>query len=495
MRQRPQHMMMQFAKQGHTVLFFNKTSIEGEIIQELAPNLFVIQHPTFFQNEIFPLLSSNRHTIYWTSWSRKIPHASMFHTDTLIYDCVDDFPDWEEEERKYAPLADAVVCTAEHLREKMKQIVPYHPIYLVQNGCEYEHFAQVKELPKIKHLPELPAHAGPRIGYIGAWAPWVNEKIIQSLSKEIPHAQIVIIGPNLRADQPAMGENVFFLGHKNYDSLPFYLRYFDVCIIPFVLNRVTNSTNPVKVYEYLATGKPVVSTPLPELKKMLPHVLIADEPAKFVQAVRKALNETGENSVDRMGFAQQQSWEKRFELVNQQILVPLGKDLPSYEDRQMQKFLRSIQVKSIRIPIRHNTVNSFYRDLHLAKDPVFIGSPSKGSVYECYLQIEESKLIPQDCVQIYFEFDLLIEPQANEKWNLILSHPLEEWQYDKITFRNRPSVKELAFIRIAQPFATTVSFDVTRLVKEEGMHRFHLRSSLNRVLRLDQVRLTCFLKN
>lgn len=490
MRQRPQHMMLQFAKKGHTVLFFNKTSVEGPVVQEIAENLFVVQHPNFFLNEILSKLPSKRDTIYWTSWSRKIPHASLFQTNTLIYDCVDDFPDWEQEEQMYAPLADAIVCTADHLKEKMEKLVQ-HPIHLVPNGCEFEHFAQVKKQSRLDEIPEIPPHDGPRIGYIGAWAPWVNKKIVQELSREMPEAQFVIIGPNLRSDQPELGDNVFFLGHKSYESLPFYLRYIDVGIIPFSINRITRSTNPVKVYEYLATGKPVVSTPLPEVLKMKPHVLIADQTKQFVKAVRSALVNAKKNSRKRMSFAKQHSWEKRFEVVDKHILAPRRKEVFSNQD-ELQKVIQSIHTTSTHVPLQHNTVNSYYENMHLPNDPAFVGSPSKGTQYECYFQISQSQLMPSDGTRVYLEFDLALEPQSHEEWQIILSAPLEEWQPDAITYSNRPSTNEIAKMLISQPFSTTVSFDVTKQVIEDGLTRFHLCSTAKKALLLDQVRLTCF---
>ncbi|MDQ0417004.1 glycosyltransferase involved in cell wall biosynthesis [Croceifilum oryzae] len=494
MRQRPQHMMLQFAKNGHTVLFFNKTSVEGPVVQEVTENLFVVQHPNFFLNEILPQLPSKRDTIYWTSWSRKIPHSNLFQTNTLIYDCVDDFPDWEQEEQMYAPLADAIVCTADHLKEKMKKLVQKQPIHLVPNGCEFEHFAQVKKQSRLHEIPEIPPHDGPRIGYIGAWAPWVNKKIMQALSREMPEAQIVIIGPNLRSDQPELGDNVFFLGHKSYESLPFYLRYIDVGIIPFAINRITHSTNPVKAYEYLATGKPVVSTPLPEVLKMKPYVLIADQPNQFVKAVRTALVNLKKNSRKRMSFAKQHSWEKRFEVINEHILIPRRKEISSKSD-ELQKIMQSIHTTSTHIPLQHNTVNSYYENLHIAKDPAFVGSPSKGTHYECYFRVSQLKHIPSDSMQVYLEFDLPLEPQSHEEWQIILSAPIEGWQHDTITYNTRPSTKEIASILISQPFSTTVSFDVTKQVMEDGLTRFHLRSTAKKALLLDQVRLTCFQLN
>ncbi|SDY52119.1 glycosyltransferase [Thermoactinomyces sp. DSM 45892] len=491
MRQRPQHMMLQFAKNGHTVLFFNKTCVEGPAVQEVAENLFVVQHPNFFLNEILPQLPSQRDTIYWTSWSRKIPHARLFQTNTLIYDCVDDFPDWEREEQMYAPLADAIVCTADHLKEKMRKLVPQQPIHLIPNGCEYEHFAQVKNQPRLDEIPEIPAHHGPRIGYIGAWAPWVNKKIIQALSREMPEAQFLIIGPNLRSDEPDLGDNVFFLGHKSYETLPFYLRYIDVGIIPFAINRITHSTNPVKVYEYLATGKPVVSTPLPEVLKMKPYVLIADQPNQFVKAIRMALVNLKKNSRKRMSFAKQHRWEKRFEMVNEHILAPRRKEISSNQDG-LQKIMQSIYYISTHIPLQHNTVNSYYENMPLEKDPAFIGLPSQGTCYECYFRVSQAELIPADSTRVYLDFDLPLEPQSHEDWQIILSTPIEDWHSDTITYNNRPSVKKIAKMQISHPFSTTVSFDVTQQVMRDHLTRFHLRSTAKRALPLDGVRLTCF---
>src|SRR5207249_3841258 len=132
---------------------------------------------------------------------------------------------------------------------------------IVHNGCEPGHFA---ERPQRVYVDR---QRRPIIGYYGAIAEWFDTDLVLQLAGEIPSALILLVG----ADTAGVGEatrqipNIVMTGEVPYNDLPFYLHAFDVCILPFKINELTLATNPVKAYEYLSAGKPVVSVDLPEL--------------------------------------------------------------------------------------------------------------------------------------------------------------------------------------------------------------------------------------
>ena len=111
------------------------------------------------------------------------------------------------------------------------------------------------------------------------------------------------------------------LGKKDYPVLPTYLKAFDVAVIPFKINDLTTGVNPVKLYEYLAAGKPVVSSKLPEVLPFAPAVKLASTPAEFVAQVEEALaDNTPAGVAERVALAEENSWENRAEVMSNAII-------------------------------------------------------------------------------------------------------------------------------------------------------------------------------
>lgn len=113
--------------------------------------------------------------------------------------------------------------------------------------------------------------------------------------------------------------NVALPGERPYEELPEWLGVMDVTIIPFVRNALTEATNPVKVYEMLAAGKPVVSVPIPEVAALAPLVRFGTNVETFERAIVEALQEGDEPGEARRAFAREQTWEKRFAVLNDKL--------------------------------------------------------------------------------------------------------------------------------------------------------------------------------
>jgi GT2 family glycosyltransferase len=179
----------------------------------------------------------------------------------------------------------------------------------VRNGCDPKHF---------RDAPEQ-VHRDPRgrrtIGYYGAIAEWFDVNLVRSVARAHPDARVLLVGNDTVAakDQLSDCPNVEFTGEVPYAQLPAYLHAFDVCLLPFKVVPLTLATNPVKVYEYLAAGKPVVAVDLPEIAQFGELVRNAREPDQFVAAVSAALLEppTADVIASRRDFAADQSWTAR----------------------------------------------------------------------------------------------------------------------------------------------------------------------------------------
>jgi len=162
---------------------------------------------------------------------------------------------------------------------------------------------------KARATPPDVRHGFPTVGYVGAlWGEWVDLELIASLADALPAARINLVGP-LGGRRAIERPNVHWLGVKPQSEVPAYLQAFDVAIVPFAEGRLTAAVSPLKIYEYLAMERAVVSTLLPELEAV-PGVTIARSPEAFAAAVARAAREP----VDRGAIARfvaGQTWVAR----------------------------------------------------------------------------------------------------------------------------------------------------------------------------------------
>ncbi len=233
-----------------------------------------------------------------------------------IYYRVDDFSEYpgvsknymNRIERELIEKVDIVIASAEKLTQIgiNDKIVKYLP-----HGVDYEHFIRksndiCKELP-IRRIPS------PRIGFFGLLNSWVDLDLISHLAHNHPGWSFVFIGPSqLPCSFLPEASNIHFLGPISYEELPLHAHHFDVALIPFKINALTLSVNPLKLMEYFSLGLPVVSTPLPEVIKYQDRVFIASDPKTFGDAIQKALEENDQNArLSRQKIAESHSWEKK----------------------------------------------------------------------------------------------------------------------------------------------------------------------------------------
>ncbi len=168
--------------------------------------------------------------------------------------------------------------------------------------------------------PELAAMPRPIVGYLGQVADKMDYTLIGQVARARRGWSFVFVGPvwSSKRDRVAALEslgNVHFLGARPFDRLVPYLRGFDVCTLPHALGPLTRSMDPIKLYDYLSTGKPVVSTPVAGVDRFADVVRIADGPAAFVAALEAALIENGGLTRQRLAYAQANTWATRADQV------------------------------------------------------------------------------------------------------------------------------------------------------------------------------------
>lgn len=306
MKQRPQQLMKQFADEGNIVYYCNQTQIKKDT-EKIASNLYLVHDFEAFTKSYLPILRNEMKIPVgiWCSWPKLASELSVIKADWIIYDCVDEFASMQKYEKEMIGISSAVVCTAHRIYDRLRKAYPEKELALIPNAYDATMLAH-KSLPwpKVSPMP-------PQIGYIGAWAPWVNEKLITKLARALPDCEIIIIGVEFdRKFTLHQVENIRYLGHLPHEELKNHLEKFKICIIPFKLTPVTLATNPVKMYEYLAAGKPVVSTGLPECIFHSNLIDVAYSTNDFIQKVKYRLKEPGDTQA-RIDFSLANTWNDR----------------------------------------------------------------------------------------------------------------------------------------------------------------------------------------
>lgn len=286
MKQRPQHLMEQFSLQGFEVYYCNKTQSETKIYTAVNSNLKVIHNHNYFISEMIPSFKKQgKKIILWVSWAKLRIFLKNYLPDKIIYDYLDDFDVWRPYHENMVNMADIVFTSSTVLQQQIKQQFPIKKSFLLPNGCDTKHFKQEARI----HKPNgLRTHKGPVIMYTGAWAKWIDQELVNKVAASFKEALVVIIGTEFGAKVSKRQPNVKYLGYKPYNTLPIYLKHSTVCLIPFKIEDITLAVNPIKMYEYLAAGKPVVSTNIPEARN-IPSVYIGKDHESFLQKVRLIL--------------------------------------------------------------------------------------------------------------------------------------------------------------------------------------------------------------
>lgn len=256
------------------------------------------------------------------------PFPLVFHIPYLktlgyivIYDMIDDWSAYKDSPKYFIQTepyllenADIVTATARALYQKALQ---YNKnTRLCPNAADIAHFAKARKA--CERPGDLP-NGRPRIGFFGIIREWFDTGLLRYAVLQRPQFDFCLIGGYSEGvfEQLKDLRNVHFLGHKDYSVLPRYLHHFDVTIIPFKVTELIRSTNPIKVYEYLAGGKSVVATDIPELEGM-PYVYISKTPEDFVRNIDLAIKATTDpREID--AFLENNTWARRFDLIERAI--------------------------------------------------------------------------------------------------------------------------------------------------------------------------------
>jgi glycosyltransferase involved in cell wall biosynthesis len=363
--ERPQQIASRLALRGHNVIYFNPmiylpSSLPGYckekkistmlfFFSRIGENLYVanVFLPPFlgklkFVNEKLGLLISRA----YLELLHLKPEVAIFYyykyaflLDSLqsrgvkiLYECVDDHSNFPrspdvskiiEAETHLVLNSSFVTASSRKLYERISRITS-NCVY-VPNAADFEHFQktlEIKETPK-----EIQNLQHPIIGFIGMVKEWIDIDLLCQLAKLHPEYSILLVGPiDYGRDKLERCSNISMLGAKKYELLPQYLAFMDICLIPFKINNLTLASNPIKLYEYLAAGKPVVSTAIPEVRRNAAHLVrVAKDEDDFIRKVEKVVSENDRPESEaarpkRIEFARNNSWEKRVDTIEKLLI-------------------------------------------------------------------------------------------------------------------------------------------------------------------------------
>ena len=246
-----------------------------------------------------------------------------FGAEKVVYYCVDDHASFTgydrqqvlRDEEALCRRADLVVTTSMALQRSK---APWNPnTILVPHGVDYEHFSRAvrEDLPC---PPDIAAIPHPRLGFFGLIRDWVDLDLLADVARRRPDWHIVMIGDadsNVDLAQYRAIRNMHFLGRKSYADLPAYCKHFDVGLIPFKINELTEAVNPIKLREYLAAGLPVVSTPLPEVTLYKDLVHLANGKHSFDKMAQAALATTPAGRTRLHAAMAEETWPEKLRAI------------------------------------------------------------------------------------------------------------------------------------------------------------------------------------
>jgi glycosyltransferase involved in cell wall biosynthesis len=356
---RKQRFMLQFARQGNKVLYVESQfhyltylkrfkSQWRRIYQflrgprQVEPNLYIYTPPLLLPAfQIFPRLATiNNYVLsfFLRSAMRKIgikqpllwlyshynqPLIKKLGCKRALYECVDEFSGAKglirpevarAQEQATLKAVDVAIVTAPGL--KKSKIEFNRNIHVIANAANVAHFSKATS-GKLTEPGDLKSIPRPRLVFVGGIAYWIDLELVRYIAVNRPSWQIILIGPVVTNTKILDNlNNIHFMGRKSYDDLPSYLAWCDIALNPYKVDSVAENCSPLKLYEYMAAGLPIVSTDMPEARRFPGIENVAFSYDGFV---RKAENILGWEKDLRPWFvakshaeAIKHTWESRF---------------------------------------------------------------------------------------------------------------------------------------------------------------------------------------
>ncbi len=333
--QRPQHLISRMA-QHYKILFveepipFENSYEENEYLLDIVnDNLHVLKPKVRkiedIKNVLKPLLKNCELEIGWFYSPAFSPLITNFVFDTVIYDCMDELslfkgasPQLITQEKFLMAEAHIVFTGGKSLYDSKKNC--HSNVHCFASSVDRYHFEKAQgdiEIPEdIKHIKK------PVVGYFGVIDERIDLELLHETARLLPEVGFVMIGPLAKITEEDLPreKNIYYLGMKSYNDLPNYIKAFDIAMMPFALNDATKFISPTKTLEYIAAGKPIISTAIKdvvsEYSHCIPIVYTAGEFADKINQIWRVHQE--DHSAEYNDILEKTSWD---ETANQMVTI------------------------------------------------------------------------------------------------------------------------------------------------------------------------------
>lgn len=337
--QRPQHLLTRFAR-SYKVYYVEEPlyGAESNVLAVSNPdsNLWVVtpqlkeglseDEAIAVQKELlanFFIENDITQYFFWYYTPMSLAVSDHFNPSLIIYDCMDELSAFKfapqslkDREKELLRKADIVFTGGYSLYEAKKN---RHPdVHAFPSSIDVEHFNKARLYNADPADQQSIPH--PRIGYFGVIDERMDLNLIEGIARRKPDWHIVMVGPVCKISPDALPKlpNIHYLGMKSYNELPAYISGWDIAMLPFAHNEATRYISPTKTPEYLAAGKPVISTPIIDVLRQYGRnglVNIAGTPEEFVRVASLELeNNDREDWLEQVGeFLSHNSWDKTWQ--------------------------------------------------------------------------------------------------------------------------------------------------------------------------------------
>lgn len=351
--QRPQHLISRFADERRVFFIeepvFNEDKPRLDISERegglhvVVPHLPADSEATKTHDTLRALLDgliADRKIDEFVSWyytPQMLPWSDHIRPLAVVYDCMDELSafkfapaDLLENERLLLEKADVVFTGGQSLYEAKRG--RHSNVHAFPSSIDFEHFSAARSISDDPADQAGIAH--PRLGYCGVIDERLDLALLDELASRRPDWQFVMVGPvvKISEDDLPRRQNIHYLGGKQYDELPAYLAGWNIAIMPFALNESTKFISPTKTPEYLAAGKPVISTPIRDVIRPYGEAGLVDIAAtaeEFERAAERLLQEERQKDwiVRVDSFLSERSWDKTWSEMKQLIEQELSKPI------------------------------------------------------------------------------------------------------------------------------------------------------------------------
>ncbi|NNJ32826.1 methyltransferase domain-containing protein [Lacrimispora defluvii] len=273
--QRPQQLALSYSKKGNMIVIYITKNIQYDCVavaDKVSDTLWIVNENLLDNLD----LEGSKEKILSLSWTPNKFYCDKIKPDKLIYEYIDELeifhmygPEMEKDHQELLQKADTTVCTATKLFEQVKGKAK-NPI-ISTNAGDYDFFAKTEQFEINELIKDKIKNYDCILGYYGAVAKWYDYELIKKVASMKKNWLWVIVGINYDGTLDKSGildiENVLYIPPQPYKVLPSFLKAFDIATIPFVINEITLSTSPVKLFEYMASGKPIIASKMPECLK------------------------------------------------------------------------------------------------------------------------------------------------------------------------------------------------------------------------------------